>query len=183
MDIVNSISTQTASVNDFQTPIATSKERKDFIPQTFSWDDLGRIACDNHDYKQKERERGGEIKCCSHTHIMTRVIDKAYAHGLQEHAGIKAIQNYPCIPNAELDRLSNDLHRKIQTDGISMELPEALDVNKRLYSYNPNFSEIVNYCREVLFEKLGRRLGRLKESKPMAFTAGVYKYCKRVVMG
>ena len=182
MDIVNNISTQTTPVNNFQTPVTANKKREDFIPQTFSWDDLGRIACDNHDYKQTERERGGEIKCCSPTHIMERVIDKAYAHGLQGHAGIEVIQRYPCVPNAELDRLSNDLHRKIQTDGISMELPEGFDLNEKPYYTDPNLSNIVRYCKEVLFEKLSRQLGRLKESRPMAFTADVYNYCRYVAI-
>ena len=58
--------------------------------------------------------------------------------------------------------LSNDLHDKIEEHGIEMKLPEVLDSMKRSLGIS---REIMNYCQEVAFEKLARKLGRVLRGK------------------
>lgn len=114
-------------------------------------------------------------RCCSSIKTIDRAIDKAYQNGLQSHPGIAAIQDYPCVSGYEMGKLSNDLHDKIQKHGIEMKLPEGLDPMKQPLRAS---KEIFNYCKEVVFEKLARELGRASDSKPIAFTNQVVKYCQ-----
>ena len=171
MDIVNNIST-TQATSSTSHSVSADRQKDEYVPKTLirkRGDNLR--SCDQHDYVKGE--------CCSQSYIVGRVIDKAYAHGLQSHAGIKEIQNYPCVPNAELDRLANDIHQKAKMYGIPMELPEGMNLENDISSLSYNSGKIRRYCKEVLFEKLAHQLGRIKESKPVAFTADVFSYCTR----
>lgn len=114
-------------------------------------------------------------QCCSSTKTIDRAIDKAYRNGLQSHLGIDAIKDYPCVTEYEMGKLSNDLRCKIRQFGIQMELPEDIDPTKRPLTTT---REIQNYCKEIIFETLARELNRVSDSKPIAFTKQVVKYCQ-----
>ena len=96
---------------------------QDYIPQTSPWNE--RRICD---YLSADN-LVGQQKCCSGVRTIDRAIDKAYKNGVQSHLGIAAIQDYPCVTQTEMSRLSNDLERVIKQHGIKMDTPEGLDAS------------------------------------------------------
>lgn len=146
-----------------------SDHSEDYIPKTSPWEPEN--ICEFIPSSNMDARNG----CCSSSKTIDRAIDKAYRNGIQSHLGIKAIQDYPCVTEEEMGRLSNDLHAKIQHYGIKVELPAGLDPMKRPLGTS---KEIINYCKEVVFEKLARELDRVSDSKPIAFTKQVVKYCQ-----
>lgn len=140
-----------------------------YVPETSEW--TTSLLCED----VLPNSSRSTQKCCSSIKTIDRAIDKAYQNGLQSHPGIATIENYPCVSGHEMGRLSNDLHDKIQAHGIEMNLPEGLNPMKRPLGVS---MEIMNYCKEVVFEKLARELNRVSDSKPIAFTNQVLKYCK-----
>ena len=142
---------------------------RDYIPQTSPWNEQ-RIC----DYVPAEN-MAAQKTCCSGVKTIDRAIDKAYRHGVQAHLGIAAIQDYPCVTQAEMSRLSNDLERVIKQHGIKMEMPQGINPMERPLAAS---KEVMNYCKEVVFEKLARELGRVQDSKPLAFSKHIVKYCQ-----
>lgn len=142
---------------------------QDYIPQTSPWNE--RRICD---YISADN-LVGQQKCCSGVKTIDRAIDKAYKNGIQSHLGIKAIQEYPCITQGEMSKLSNDLEKAIKQHGIKMEVPEGLNPSKRPLGID---KDTLNYCKQVVFEKLGRELDRLSDSKPIAFSKEIVRYCQ-----
>ena len=140
----------------------------DYIPKTTNWDP--EHICEFMPGQPEDKQR-----CCSSTKTIDRALDKAYRNGLQSHLGINAITNYPCVTEHEMGTLSNDLNNKIRRFGIPMDLPKDLDPTKRPLSTT---KEIRNYCKEVIFETLARELDRVRDSRPIAFTKQVVKYCQ-----
>ena len=145
---------------------------QDYVPQASPWNE--RRICD---YISAENT-AAQKTCCSGVRTLDRAIDKAYRHGVQAHLGIAAIQDYPCVTQTEMSRLSNDLERVIKQHGIKMDTPEGLDASNP--PGNTDIS-IIQYCKEVVFEKLSRELGKAANSRPIAFSKNVLKYCQQTL--
>jgi hypothetical protein len=141
----------------------------DYIPRTSSF--KGKQLCE----RRPSDRPSAKQQCCSSADTIDRAIDKAYENGVQSHFGIKAILDYPCVSQYEMGKLSNDLHKKIQKYGIRMELPDGLDPTKQTSIAS---EETINFCKEVLFEKLAQDLDRPNDGGPIAFTKQVLKYCQ-----
>jgi len=143
----------------------------DYIPNTKRWDEEN--ICEFIPDKSEDK-----TTCCSSVDTLDRAIDKAYRHGIQSHLGVNAIQGYPCVTDSEMSKLSNDLNKKIQRYKIEPEIHKDIDPDERPLQAS---KDVLNYCREVVFEKLARELGRVSDSKPIAFTKQVLKYCQYVL--
>lgn len=164
------MTTNTISSVSNQQPIPDTlyNHESDYIPKVSEWS-YGK-SCQFIDSPTKTEKKN----CCSSIKALDRAIDKAYSNGLQSHLGVSAIEDHPCVTESEMGKLSNDLDKKIRQYGIKMALPEGLDPNKRSATSS---TEVRSYCKEVIFEKLARELGRVSDSKPIAFTKQVLKYC------
>jgi hypothetical protein len=162
----SAITTQTSQ------PVPYTDHSQDYVPQTSPWNE--RRICD---YISADN-LVGQQKCCSGVKTIDRAIDKAYKNGVQSHLGIKAIQEYPCITQGEMSKLSNDLEKAIKRHGIKMDTPEGLDASNP--PGNTGIS-IIQYCKEVVFEKLSRELGKAANSRPIAFSKNVLKYCQQTL--
>lgn len=160
--------TNTIVLNQNPTSNSSYNHISDYIPKISEWS-YGK-SCQFIDSPTKTEKKN----CCSSIKALDRAIDKAYSNGLQSHLGISAIVGHPCVTESEIGKLSNDLDKKIRQYGIKMALPEGLDPNKRSAT---STTEVRDYCKEVIFEKLARELGRVSDSKPIAFTKQVLKYC------
>jgi hypothetical protein len=147
---------------------AYSNHSDDYIPKTSG--SRGKQLCESQSFDDSNAKQ----QCCSSANTIDRAIDKAYENGVQSHLGIKAIQEYPCVTEYEMGKLSNDLHKKIQKYGIRTDIPEGLDPTKR-----PSIAseEIINFCKEVIFEKMAQDLGRPNDGGPISFTKRVLEYC------
>lgn len=143
----------------------------DYIPKTSEWG-TG-MSCEFVSPSKTEARQ----RCCSTVKTIDKAIDKAYSNGVQSHLGIKAIQDYPCVTEHEMGKLSNDLNKKIKQYKIETPLPDGLDPIKKLRG---DKKETRKFCKEVVFEKLARDLGRVSDSKPIAFTKHVFNYCLRM---
>jgi len=162
----NSVST---TQNQSVAKLPYTDHSQDYIPRTSPW--KKNCMCDYIDPENVSDRK----KCCSGIKTLDRAIDKAYRHGIQSHLGIRAIQDYPCVTPGEMSKLSNDLDKAIKRNGIKMEVPRGLDPTERPLGAS---KKILDYCKEVIFEKLSRELGRANESKPIAFTKEIVRYCQ-----
>ena len=144
----------------------------DYIPKITPWD--SRLTCSYLDAVNTEAKK----TCCSDVKTIDRAIDKAYLNGVQSHHGIAAIQDYPCVTQAEISKLSNDLERVIKRHGIKMEVPGEIYLAGRPGGARRS---TMQYCKEVVFERLSRELGKAVDSKPIAFSRDVLNYCKNIL--
>jgi hypothetical protein len=162
----STITTQTSQ----RVPYADHSQ--DYVPKTTPWDN--RLTCSY----QQARNTALKKTCCSDTKTIDRVIDKAYLHGVQSHLGIAAIQDYPCITGSEISKLSNDLQKAIKWHGIQMDMPQDIDI-----AYSPGGAQrsTMQYCKEVIFERLSRELGKVVGAEPIAFSRDVLNYCQNLL--
>jgi len=119
-----------------------------------------------------------EERCCSSNARIDKVIAKAYENGVQTHLGVRLAETYPCIPIPELNKLSDDIEQKTELYGLPLNpLPEGLDPKERPSAAYPN---VVSFCKEVMFDKLSHLVGKVTDSKPMAYTEEVAAFCEHV---
>ena len=154
------------------TPLPYTDHSGDYIPKISPWD--GRLTCSYLDAGNTNAKK----TCCSDVKTIDRAIDKAYLNGVQSHHGIAEIQDYPCVTQAEMSRLSNDLERVIEQHGIKMQAPNEIDLTGRPGGARRS---TMQYCKEVVFERLSRELGKAVDSKPIAFSRDVLNYCKNIL--
>jgi hypothetical protein len=141
----------------------------DYIPKTSGL--RGKQLCRSMPIDNAKTDQ----RCCSSAGTIDAAIDVGYRNGVQSHLGIKAIQDYPCVSEYEMGKLSNDLQRKIQKYGIKLEIPDGLNPDK----WTSTASEkTINFCKEVIFEKLAQDLERPNSGNPIAFTMQVLKHCQ-----
>ena len=162
----NGISTASSKAS---TPVPYTDHSNDYIPQTTQWNQVN--ICDLVPQERLEEKKS----CCSSVKTLDRAINKAYSNGVQAHLGIKAIQDYPCVTEGEMSRLSNNLRKAIKSHGIKISSPAGLKTEKRPVSVK---SKTLRYCKEVVFEKLARELDRAASSKPIAFGSDILRYCQ-----
>ncbi|WP_395140508.1 hypothetical protein [Armatimonas sp.] len=165
----NSISTTPSTAN---TKIPYTDHSGDYIPKISPWN--RKLTCSYLDAGNTAAKK----TCCSDVKMIDRAIDKAYQNGVQSHLGITAIQDYPCVTQAEMSRLSNDLGRVIEHHGIKMEIPEEIDLAGQPGGARRS---TMQYCKGVVFERLSRELGKVVDSKPIAFSRDVLNYCKNIL--
>jgi len=145
----------------------------EYIPTTSPWSN--RLTCDLVSPDNTEALK----TCCSGVRTLERAIDKAYKHGVQSHPGIDAIKDFPCITQREMSRLSNDLEKSIKVRGIPMDVPKDLDTSRPAGNIDRS---LMQYCREVVFDKLSRELGKASNSSPIAFSKDILKYCQQALL-
>jgi hypothetical protein len=159
-------------------PIATSipntyaDHKSEYIPNTSPWS--SRLTCELVSPDDTEALK----MCCSGVKTIERAIDKAFKHGVQSHPGIDAIKDFPCVTQGEMSRLSNDLEKAIKARGITMDIPDGLDTSRPAGHIGRS---LMQYCREVVFDKLSRELGRAYNSPPIAFSKDILKYCQQAI--
>ena len=155
-------------------PVPYTDHSRDYVPKTDPWN--------SYEYcKFTPKDDTEAVKtCCSDTRMLERVIDRAYTNGVQWHRGIAAIQDFPCVSQSELAKLSKDLGRVTKKHGFRTPTPalEGIDVSRRPYHSDGSG---VSFCREVVFENLARELGKIVDSKPISFTKEVLVYCKHIL--
>ena len=93
----NGISTAPSKAN---TPVPYTDHSGDYIPKISLWNE--RLTCSYLDAGNTAAKK----TCCSDVKMIDRAIDKAYQNGVQSHFGIAAIQDYPCVTQAEMSRLA-----------------------------------------------------------------------------
>ena len=162
----------TGAVSGSTSQQSSSNNYGDYIPKTSPWDVEN--LCEFTPARNVEARQ----RCCSSPKTIDRAINKAYRNGIQWHPGIKAIQDYPCITEKEMGKLSNDLHKKARSSKVKIELPEGIDPTEKPGKVT---KKILDYCKEVVFERLARELDRFNNNKPIAFTNDIVRYCKHAV--
>ena len=169
---MTTITSITASLGATNTPSSYTDHSSDYIPVTSPWNE--RLTCSYLDAGNSAAKK----TCCSDVKMIDRAIDKAYQNGVQSHLGIATIQDYPCVTQTEMSRLSNDLSRAIKQHGVKMEIPEEIYLSGHTGGAQRS---TMQYCKEVVYERLSRDLGKVVDSKPIAFSRDVLNYCKNIL--
>ena len=154
-----------------------------FIPKTSKWGKKPECV-DEFDENPK---------CCVSGYDIEAVLEQAYEDGLEDHPGVMAIENRPCITAMDLETLADELaimapeEEKSSDDLPTTNIPGAphdLDL-----SVNPVMEpddNVVNYCIKLTHDVIAKSYGALKsipQKKALSINfEAVWDYCTEMTL-
>lgn len=128
--------------------------------------------------------------CCASGYDIDAILETAYEDGLEDHPGVKALGNKPCVNSSQLESLADELahmsylKEKKQPSSSIPGLPDFININEPTYYIGDR--RVFRYCDELLFNTLSHSYGTLK-SIPQKVKLGenfkaVVDYCADVIV-
>ena len=159
----------------------TSLRFKDaFIPETSKWGKKP-LCIDEFDENPN---------CCASGYDIEAIVDQAYEDDLQDHPGVMAIENRPCVHSGHLESLADELaimapYEPELGPGNIPGAPKWLNLKQEVTKAADD-TDISTYCKKLVHNVLSASYGTMK-SIPQKVALGenfraVTEYCGKVAI-